>query len=88
MLQGLLLKALQEHIYKLLRGRELNLKVKSIDKNITCEDTECIFPLVILGIIFFGGYHVPDTGLFLLPIFLKRYLCGEVALCRCLLYCS
>lgn len=79
----LLVNILQEPIYQLLRSRELMFKVESIAKNIACEDTECIFPHVILWIFCFGGYHVPNTGLSLLPIFLNRHLCGELAACRC-----
>jgi len=52
------------------------LKVESIAKTIACEDTECIFPHVILWIFCFGGYHVPNRGLSLLSIFLNT-ICLE-----------
>lgn len=48
------------------------LKVERIAKNIAREDTECIFPYVLLWIFCFGGYHVPNTSLSLLLIFLCR----------------
>lgn len=46
----LLVKALQEPIYQLLRCRELKPKVEIIANTIACGDTECIFPHVILWI--------------------------------------
>lgn len=58
------------------------LKFESIAKNIACEDTECIFPRVLLWIFCFGGYHVPNTSLSLLLIFLSRYLYGELGVCK------
>lgn len=82
-LQGPLVNPLQEHIYQLFGGRRLILKVESVAKAIAYEDTECIFPHVILWMFCFGDYHVPSTSLFLLPITLSRYLCGRLAVCRC-----